>query len=132
MRLSTLALMMLFLAAWLTGCGDSHEAVADQTVAALNDLNEVLAGVTDKATADAAKPKIDAAAKQLGELKARAEALGQPSDSVEKDVESQYGVKAAAAVETLRQHILRISVDPMVRQAIGESLDKAAGNVNQK
>jgi len=68
------------------GCGNggsgvsvgSYSEACDQTVAAMKEVGDLLDKVTDKASAEAAKPKLEALAKRLEGIVEAVEKLGPP------------------------------------------------------
>ena len=56
----------------------------DQTV-------EVLEGVTDKASAESAKSKIEALTERMNKLEEASKALGEPSAEKQKELQEKYG-----------------------------------------
>jgi len=76
-------LLPLVLAAAACGGGvGSYEEAADATVRAMQDYQAILEGITDKAAAVAAKPKIKALEERLDEILADVKKLKEPSQEV--------------------------------------------------
>jgi hypothetical protein len=76
-----LRLLPLLVAA--IGCGKgqdltTHEGVADAEIKAMEDFADVFDGITDKASAEAALPKIEAVMARMKEVEAARRKLGDP------------------------------------------------------
>ena len=87
MRTTRLFPLVLALAA---GCGkgvSSFADAADQGVEAMNEYASILASVKDKGSAEAAKPKLEAVAKRMGEIVEGMKSLEGPPTEDEKTSE---------------------------------------------
>ena len=77
----TLWMVVLMVGAMgVVGCSDSREKVTEDGLDLMEEMVGVLEGVTDKESAEEAKPELEALGEQAKELKARAEKLGDPSE----------------------------------------------------
>lgn len=79
----------LFLLGLAAGCGSgvgSHDEAADETLKAMQEFATILEGVKDKATAAAARPRIEALGKRLDEIRKGIEELGEPTEEESKRV----------------------------------------------
>ena len=81
MRVSSPFAVALLALTFLAGCDsrNTHEAIAEDMVGKMRQMVDVLKGVTDEATAKAAKPKMDTLKKDIDALKAKGDTLGKPS-----------------------------------------------------
>ena len=68
----------------LTACSsDSHEAIAEDTVALMKEMVVVLEGVTDKPSAEAAVSELEDIIERMDEIGERVEAMGElPADEM--------------------------------------------------
>ncbi len=93
--------LRLFPVVLVAACGGvgSYEEAADATVRAMQDYAAILEGITDKAAAEKAKPKIEALAKRLDEILDEVNGLKEPSqESLEKSGATlREGMNAIAA-----------------------------------
>ncbi|MGQ0612365.1 MAG: hypothetical protein ACT4PV_01245 [Planctomycetaceae bacterium] len=87
-----LALAALLFA--LAACGgiNSPEDAAEATVDTMKDLNDVLDGITDKASLQAAKPKLEAIKKRMKELAKSTEKLRSETGDPKLSPETQKKV----------------------------------------
>ena len=93
--------LMLVLVCGLGGCKSKHEALQDDAMAMLNELCDILDGVTDDASAQAAVPKIEKLGARMKELGERAKALGTPP----KEEEERLKTKMTAYQEKLKKRM---------------------------
>lgn len=105
----------------------SHEQGADEAVKALKEYGDVLAGVTNKASAEAAKPKVEAIAKRLQGIAAGVEKLGLPREG-----QTTAG-KMEAALQVLSprttEYVMRVMENPEIAQALGGAFDLAQAQI---
>jgi len=84
----------------LTSCGgDTHEKLADDTISIMNKMGDAIAGVKDKASAEAAKTKIEGLVKEMKALKERGDKIGEATGDQKTKLEEKIQ-KAAQDVQT--------------------------------
>jgi len=96
----------------LTGCGDSHEAVMEESVSVMEDLHTILKDVKDKGSAEDVKSKIQALGDRMKDLKARADALGDPPKEVEAELGEKYMTKLFSLMMKITGEAQRIESNP--------------------
>ncbi|MBI5851970.1 MAG: hypothetical protein HZB39_13230 [Planctomycetes bacterium] len=121
MRTLRLFPLVLALAA---GCGqavNSFADAADQGVVVMNDYASILASVTDKSSAEAAKPKLEAIAKRMSEIVEAMKGLS-PPNSDEMNQRSETVRTAMQGVSTQVTACMdRSRSDPEIAGVIRES-----------
>ena len=87
----------------VSGCGDSYESVAKDSVKVMNEAADIYEGIKSKEDAEKAKPKLEKLAKNVPEVLARLE---------------KAGFKESEAL-TMPEHIynLRTTLNDLYRQA---------------
>jgi hypothetical protein len=100
-RLTALTLG-LFLAG-LSGCGDTHDSLAKQQIATLNEMADILATV---------KPKLKALAEKARDLKARSDKLGKLSEEEKKKLQEKYQKDSEAATKRVLSEVQRVATVP--------------------
>lgn len=110
----------------LTACpgGDTHEKAAAESLTVMQDFTEVLAGVTDEASARAAKPELEKISKRMNEIQERMTKLGEPTAEQQQELEKMKGFE-----ETMKKFMaeaMRVGMDP----ALGPILEDAMKDMN--
>jgi hypothetical protein len=109
----------------LTACGgDSHEALADESVSLMQDLGNTLAKITDKASAEAHVGELKTIVSKMSEVQARLEAMGEPSGEAEAELAEKYESRMGAAMQAMGQQMMRISANPEIMQVVDPVLQK--------
>lgn len=98
----------------LSGCGDSHDAVAREGVATLKELSKTLEGVKDEASAKAASPRLNELADRMERLKERSDKLGKPSKETEEALKQKYQSEMQAVLPSLMGSMMRLAFNPNV------------------
>jgi hypothetical protein len=105
-----------------------YEMIVKGMLATVEEINEILVGITDQDSAEAATPKLKTAADKMLKLRKDAEAGKQP-DKAEKDrLAQEYAPKFAIAVSKMREQSIRVSAIPGGEEA----LEKLAVLVEKK
>jgi predicted RNase H-like nuclease (RuvC/YqgF family) len=93
---------MIVLLCALSGCGRSkHEAAVDDAIAIGNELCDILDGVKDKDSAQAAAGKIEKLGSRMKDLSERIKAMGEPS----KEEQEKIGKKLDEQSEKLKKRM---------------------------
>jgi hypothetical protein len=105
----TLGMVVLLIAAMgVVGCSDSHEKVVKDQLSLLEKTVEVLEGVTDKESAEAAKPELEAILAEDELIDARLQELGQLKRGEKRELEEEYGQATKDAVGDLLDQYKRL------------------------
>ncbi len=100
----------LALAACLAGCGgaSSREPLIKDTLAILNEEADVLEKIHDRASAEAALPKLQGLVDRFLAVKAEMEKMPKPSTEVLKELEDRYEGERMNAMQRLQTSAMRI------------------------
>ena len=110
------------------GCGDSGDAVMTDTIATMEEMNQVLTGVKDEASAKAAAPKLEALGTRMKELEKRGNDL-KMSPAEREQLAEKYKAQLEKPVQELMQNMMRIAFNPELSKHI-EGPMKNMGKVN--
>ena len=72
-------LLLLLLPFILSSCAKNRDSLTEQQIAQMEKLTKVLNGITDKASADIAKPKIDSIKEKMAKIKSDMNKLEEPT-----------------------------------------------------
>ena len=125
-QMLTLSVSLALAAFALTSCGgkDDHESLARQSITLMSETVDVLDGVTDKASAEAAKPKLEAIVVKIEDIKKRMTALGEPDEATQeklKKVLESEGKKITTMMMTLMK---RFMTNPEILGVLQETMGK--------
>ncbi|MEM7201977.1 MAG: hypothetical protein AAF628_17045 [Planctomycetota bacterium] len=74
----------------LVACGgDSHASVSEALLGVVDEIASVVEGISDKASAEAARPVLEQLGERMVELQNKAKALGKPDEATNADLESK-------------------------------------------
>ena len=113
--------VVLVLALSVTGCSDPYESAAEKTVKKNKEFLEILKGVKTEADADAAKPKLDALAKDFDEIAAELKKQPKMTEDQKKKVE-KVAKDAKADGEAVMKEMF--GKDPKVMMKLGAAMEK--------
>ena len=108
----------------LVGCGkrDTREAVADEMVALINEMNAVLDGVRDEPSAKAAAPKLKMIGDQFEALGARMDALGKATETESAAMEKYVRDRASEPTKKVMANMMRIGLNPKLRPHLDDAM----------
>lgn len=109
-----LAAILTLASALVSACGgaSTHEAVSQDMTKAMKDFVATLETVTDKKSAEAAKPKLEAIAKSIQEIQQRMEALGEPPAEKQKELEEKYGKEMEQVMQRMMAASMKLASNP--------------------
>lgn len=116
---TTCTLMLLMLC---TGCGDSHESLAAESVSAMKELIAAMDTVKDEASATSAKPRLKSIMERLNDINARQAKLPMMTEPQMKAIEAAHGKEMEELQEKMVGHMMRIMLDPKIA-AVLQDLD---------
>lgn len=99
---------------------DTHEQLMTQSIAIVKDVNLLLAGITDKQSAEEARDKLVEFNNQLKDLTARSDALGKPDAEKRAELEALPGY--ADTMAKLKVEFVRLTDHPDALQVVLEAL----------
>ena len=115
--------VMLILFCGMSGCkGTTHESLAEEQMALMNEMFDVMEGVTDAASAQAAKPKLEKISTRMKELGEKAKALGQPSAEEEQRLKKKFEPELKKMMERFFPLMTKIGKFPELQEAMGKSM----------
>jgi polyhydroxyalkanoate synthesis regulator phasin len=113
MNLRRLLLPALLLAA----CGSKHEQAVTEYLEVLEDINDILDGIKDKKSAQAARPKLERLATRMRTLQAKMEKLPEPTEADLKRAEKRSG-ELDKQMQRLMANSMRIGMNPELSDAL--------------
>ena len=125
MRYVTIALLT-FIAA-CGGAVDSHEDGLDETVDAMEELIEVLEGVTDKASAEDAKDEIEKLADRINDIKEQMEKLPQPTGEEQARLAKLDEEKIGPLMQRFMAAAMKVASNPEIRKILDPAMKKMKG-----
>ena len=124
MRLVSPLCLALCVTIAAAGCDSKsgHEAVADQMVAKMQEMVDVVKGITDEQSAKAAKPKMQALKKDVDELKAKADKMGPAPAAAERRMKEKHGKELERLMGEMQTEMMRIIKDPNIAPHMRETM----------
>jgi biopolymer transport protein ExbB/TolQ len=113
-----------------TGCKKSHEGVAKDMVAKLQEMVNVLKTVKDKDSASAAAPKLKAISADMKELKKQADALGKPSEADEKKMKADLQKPMMEAMGDMMKEMMRIQMAGITSPDFEAAMKEVSSSTN--
>jgi hypothetical protein len=110
-----------------SGCGrgtPTHESLTQDMIGMMNEQADVLAAVKDEASANAAKPKLEALAEKAKAMKQAADKLGEPVKEVEEQLRKKFEPEMQKVAQRVMSEMMRIMSQPALKQALQDSLKK--------
>jgi hypothetical protein len=110
----------------LSACGgaSTHEAVSRDMTSTMKDFVATLETVTDKKSAEAAKPKLEAIAKSMQEIQKRMEALGEPTAEQQKELEAKHGKEMEQLMQRMVAASMKLASNPEAMATLQPVLDQ--------
>jgi hypothetical protein len=126
-------LPLALLAGLLAGCGagDTHDQIMADQLAGIKELNVILEGVTDEASAKAAAPQVDAWVGRMKGLKQRSEALAPPSPEEERVLKEKYEPQMKELMASFGPNMMRIAFNPSLAAHLQKSLTEAGSQMKE-
>ena len=120
------ACALVAVALCLAGCESkpTHESVMQDTMEKMEEMVEVLKGIKDEASAKAAKPKMEQIKKDMDELKAKANTLGEPPADVKQKLAEKHKPQMEKLAGEMMKEMMRIGFDPKIAPHIRDALPK--------
>lgn len=109
--------VLLVLVCGLAGCKSKHEAAVDDANALMTELCDIIEGVTDDASAQAAIPKIESVGTRLKELGERARTLGTPPKEEQEKLQKRYQEKWEQTGKRLKALEPKLKTHPVLAPA---------------
>ena len=103
-----------------SGTADSPEAMAEEMLDCLNDTADLLEGIKDKTSAEAAGPKIDKLNERWARLRKKFDQPPELSDEKKMELSAKYPPRTQAALERLIRAYEKILTIPGAKEALSE------------
>ena len=118
----------LFAVFVLASCGpDSKEKVAQDAISLMGKMATILEGVSDKSSAETAKPKLEALAKTKESIMARLKTLGLKEEDLKKELKDE---KYKAQVEAIMKKMMASMMKTMMNKEVQEVLEDTMKKLN--
>lgn len=129
MQLRTFTSVALVSILALAGCGggNSPEQLAKRQISAMNELNGVLAKITDKASAEKQKGAVEAVVAKMNEVRKDQEALPADQQKASEALADKLGPEMQAAMSKMMTEMMRISSDTEIQAVLSSALEKLDG-----
>jgi hypothetical protein len=127
MQTIKITLMACLTALFLASCGaDSKEKVMDDAFSGMEEMVTILEGVSDKASAEKAKPKLEALATKMKKIDGRLEALGLKKEDLQKEMESdeKYKKKMETLMGKMMGTMMKLATNKEVKEILDDSMKK--------
>jgi uncharacterized coiled-coil DUF342 family protein len=124
MRLPLSLAIALCTAVVIIGCESKsdHEAITDEMVAKLREMVDVVKGIKDEQSAQAARPKMVALKKDTDALKAKADQMGNASPAAERRIKEKHEKELRRLNEEMQVELMRIIQDPNIAPHMREAV----------
>jgi hypothetical protein len=119
-RLLARASAVMFVAIVITGCGDTRESLAEESMSTMREMVAVLDTVKDDASAKAAKPKLKTLSDKLEDINQRASKLGTPTEAEVKALDQKHGKEMEELMRKMTGHMMRIAFDPKIQAELAD------------
>jgi len=118
------ALTLAIGASAMTACGggDTHQSLAHESVALAGQLVEIIEGITDEESANAAKEKFRALGQQAASWRNRMQALGTPDDALRKKIEQDLEPELAPLSQRLMKAMT--AMPPELQRITGDQMSE--------
>jgi hypothetical protein len=122
-RLVSLAAGLLL--AVTAGCaGDPFDINAADTLATIKEFSDVLSTVKDRATAEAAKSRLEAAVDKMHSLQKRRQALGKATPEQDAAIRQKYGMEFDMQSRRMFDQRRRVAMDKEASEVLQDVMKK--------
>ncbi|HVT89333.1 MAG TPA: hypothetical protein VHD56_10805 [Tepidisphaeraceae bacterium] len=111
-----------------TGCGDSHEKLAAESISTMKELIATLDNVKDEASANSAKSTLKSLMDKMNSINLRQSKLPAPSEAEIKAMEAKYGKEMEELARKLQANMMRVTFDSKIApilQSIEQDMKKS-------
>ena len=109
----------------LAGCGssDPHEQAQEEMMDCVEEMTTVLATVTDTASAETAKPKLEAISKRMEATKKCVDEMEKPDKAREDELRKKYEERGKGIMEKMMKETMRVGRNPELSKALGDAMN---------
>lgn len=109
----------------LTSCGgETHEALASESIGLMEDFTGSLAKIDDKASAEKQAGELERLVTKMKDVQARMEKLGAPSEEKGAELSKKLEEGMGAAMQKMSRELMRIGSNPEIMSVVGPLLEK--------
>jgi hypothetical protein len=127
MQTIKMTLMACLTALFLASCGaDSKEKVMDDSIAGAEEMATILEGVSDKASAEKAKSKLEALVAKMDKIKTRLKALGLTEEDMQKEMQGneKYKKKMEEIMGKLMGSMMKMAMNKEIKDVLEDTMKK--------
>ena len=119
-----LTVLLALVAFSLPACSkkETHEDVARDAIGTMKEMGDVLAKITDKASAQKHVKELETLSAKVKEQKAKMETMGAPSKADEEAMQKKLEGEMQAAMQKMMNESMRIAQDPEIMAVVGPVL----------
>lgn len=103
-----------------SGCGDTYESLAEESVSVMKQLLATLESVKDGASARAAKPKLQALDEEMKDIEKRMSALGTPSEADIEALDASIGKEMEELSMKISEAMMRIMFNEEIQKELAD------------
>ena len=104
--------ILLIILVLIVGCATNpHESLMKDMIIVFNEMVEIIEGVTDESSADAAIGKLEKLSKKMVDIKTKKDKLGDPDEEMKKAL-AEYESKGEEAMARLEEASMKIALKP--------------------
>lgn len=101
----------------LSGCSDKYESAMEDQIGYMKEMNSILASVKDDASAEAARPRIEAVVEKMNALAERMQKIGKPSKEREAELKKKYEAQLKEVTGELMGNMMKLMSHPELQEA---------------
>ncbi len=120
-------LPIIVLALGCSGAAPTHQDLFDQMMGSMDQMGTIFAGITDEASANAAKPKMEALAKTINDIKEKGKALGDPPPDLKAKLDKLLAEKQKEMQAKMMTFMMNAAQNPKIMQIL-EPIMREFGN----
>ena len=117
---AVVAIVAVALFVCCSGCGDTHESLAGEGVATMQEMATVMEGVKDGPSAKDAKAKLTSLMEKLNKINERQAKLPTPTEAEGKAMEAKYGKQMEESSRKFQTQMFRVMGNPAIMGELGD------------
>ena len=104
--------------------GDTHAKVMEEMIGSVNKMSDIIGKAKDKETAEVAAAELGKLEAPLKKIAARAKALGDPDEALEKKLEEKFKPQLEAAMGKMMKSMMGIAANPEAMAPIQSAMER--------
>jgi PHP family Zn ribbon phosphoesterase len=119
-----LTCIVVAVALTLNGCESkpTHDSVMRESIDKMKEMVDIFKGITDEASANAAKPKLKKLGEEMKAIKAKADKLGKPTAEQQTALKAKYEPEMKQLTADMFGHVMRVGMDPKLGPIIKDAM----------